>query len=113
MAVPALLCVAILIARDSESVAQGCQAWPALSPAGESRPAAGLHELAAPGQARVGACGEVETAGPPLPVLHLRDAHLDPSLPRIGIRGRIDPADPLPARHRCDRGPEVLDLVRG
>lgn len=30
----------------------------------------------------------------------LRDAHLHRSLPRLGVTRRLDPADPLPARHR-------------
>src|ERR1700747_3158377 len=61
---------------------------------------------------RVGARGQVETARPALPALHLRDADLDAALARAGIPGRIHPPNPLPARHRRDVLPQLLDLVR-
>src|SRR5262245_38667727 len=44
-----------------------------------------VDELAALRQVRVGARGEVETAGTSLPALHLRDRHPDPSFARLGI----------------------------
>ena len=50
-------------------------------------------------QVRVGACGEVETAGPSLPAVHLRDAHVDP-LTRLRVSGvlrGVDPAHPFPS----------------
>src|SRR5215472_8941862 len=61
---------------------------------------------------RVGARGQVETARPTLPALHLRDADFDAALTRAGILGRIDPPNPLPARHRRDVLPQFLDPVR-
>ena len=64
-------------------------------------------------QVRVGACGEVETTGPSLPALHLRDADLDPSCARVWVLRGVDPAHPFPARHRGDLFPQVLDLLRG
>ncbi len=47
-----------------------------------------------------------------LPLLHLRDAHLDPSFARVRVAGRVDPANPLPSRHRRDVAPDALDLPR-
>src|SRR5208337_3228487 len=47
-----------------------------------------------------------------LPALHLRDADFDTALARAGIPGRIHPSNPLPARHRRDVLPQLLDLVR-
>src|SRR4029078_11086553 len=51
---------------------------------------------------RVGARGQVATARPALPALHLRDADFDAALARAGIPSRIHPPNPLPARHRRD-----------
>src|SRR5579862_4611208 len=64
-------------------------------------------------QVRVGACGEIETAGPSFPALHLRDAHLDPSCARVWVLRGVNPAHPFPTRHRGDLVPQVLDLLRG
>ena len=72
-----------------------------------------LEEPAVLRQVRVGACGEVETAGPSLPALHLRDAHVDPSSARVRVLRGVDPTNPFPARHRRDVVPQVLDLLRG
>ena len=72
-----------------------------------------LEELAVLRQVRVGACGEVETAGPSLPALHLRDAHVDPSSARVRVLRGVDPTHPFPTRHRGDLVPQILDLLRG
>src|SRR5262249_56928380 len=72
-----------------------------------------LEEPAVLRQVRVGACGKVKTTGPPLPAVHLRDAHLDPPSARVRVVRGIDPAHPLPARHRGDLVPQVLDLRLG
>ena len=72
-----------------------------------------LEEPAVLRQVRVGARGEVETAGPSLAARHLRDAHVDPSAARVSVLRGVDPAHPFPARHRGDLVPQVLDLPRG
>src|SRR6266487_1797853 len=72
-----------------------------------------LEEPAVLRQVRVGARGKVETAGPSLPALHLRDAHVDPSSARVRVLRGVDPTHPFPARHRGDLVPQVLDLLRG
>src|SRR6266566_9577860 len=72
-----------------------------------------LEEPAVLRQVRVGACGEVETAGPSLSALHLRDAHVDPSSARVRVLRGVDPTHPFPTRHRGDLVPQVLDLLRG
>src|SRR4029079_6310518 len=64
------------------------------------------------GKVRIGACGEVETAGSSFPALHLRDADVDSALAGVWIPGCVDPANPFPARHRRDVSPQVLDPLR-
>src|SRR6478736_5910215 len=67
-------------------------------------------QLAALGEVRVGARRQVETARPPLPVVQLRDAHLDPTLPCLRVARRLHPTHPLPPGHRRDVLPHRTDL---
>src|SRR5580693_434808 len=78
------------------------------TPGGSSR----IDQLPVLRKVRVGARGQVETARPTLPALHLRDADFDTALASAGIPGRIHPPNPLPARHRRDVPPQFLDRVR-
>jgi hypothetical protein len=72
-----------------------------------------LEKPAALRQVRIGASGEVETAGPSLPAHQFRNAHVDPSSARVRVLRGLDPAYPFPTRHRGDVAPQVPDLLRG
>src|SRR5215472_12111626 len=90
------------------SLPTGCGARSSHTPGGSSR----INQLAVLRKVRVGARGQVKTARPALPALHLCDADLDAALARAGIPGRIHPPNPLPARHRRYIVPQFLDLIR-
>jgi len=66
-----------------------------------------LEEPAVLRQVRVGACGEVKTAGPSLLALHLRNAHVDPSPARVRLLRGVNPTHPFPTRHRGDLVPQA------
>src|SRR5215469_4164612 len=71
-----------------------------------------FHEYAVLRQVWVGACCEIEAAGPSLTRSKFRDTDFDASFAGLKVLGGIDPAHPFPARHRSDVLPQLEDIGR-
>src|SRR5215470_12579763 len=55
---------------------------------------------------------EIEAARPPLTRSKFRDTDFDSSFARLKVLGGVDPAHPLPARHRRNVLPHLGDIGR-